>query len=77
MILMASSILVTVNDDELHLWDINDSKKIKVVKISGDERFSLVRNLGLSFKSRVIVCDYDNSLCFVHFYDNGITQKFD
>lgn len=75
MIIMASNILVTVNDDELHLWDISEAKKIKVVKISGDEKFSLVRNLGLSFKSRVIVCDYGTYLCFIHF--PGIMQKFD
>ena len=72
---MASNILVTVNDDELHLWDISEAKKIKVVKIGGDERFSLVRNLGLSFKGRVIVCDYGTHCVFIHF--PGIMQKFD
>lgn len=72
---MASNILVTVNDDELHLWDLSEAKKIKVVKISGDEKYSLIRNLGLSFKGRVIVCDYSSELVFVHF--PGICQKFD
>lgn len=84
MVIMESNILVTANDDELHLWSINEAKKIKVVKISEDEKFSLVRNLALSQQSHphqtrqqrqsAIVCDYGVHLCLIHFPQ---IKKFD
>lgn len=69
MVIMESNILVTANEDELHLWSINEAKKIKVVKISEDDKFWLVRNLALSQQSQqsAIVCDYGAHLVLIHF----------
>ena len=81
MAIMESNILVTANHNELHLWSINEAKKIKVVQISED-KLSLIRNLALTqglqahqqSRQSAIVCDYGLHLCLIHFPQ---IKKFD